>query len=185
MASGKFINFCIDYATHTDKEQAALILAKVNTLITAGSKGALITYSANYSQTVTIEETYKANEWNTHTSGANQASVMREMLSLLGTTNKALQGKMRIAPITTMPGGTIYAPLFSKEDFHLGIVVSDLVNIKAYLEAGWDVLGWQNQDTVGSTTHPYAVGGGVKANLPKAINDMIQNTLIGYHNTYK
>ena len=185
MATGKFINLYIDYANHTDKEQATIILAAANKQITAGSKGVCITYSANYLQTVTIEETYRANQWNTYTSGANQASVMREMLTLLGSSEKQLQGKMRIAPITTMSGGTKYASLFSKEDFHLGIVVSDLVSIKAYLEAGWDILGWQNQKTVGSITHPYAVGGGVKANMSKAINTMIQNTLIDYHTNYK
>jgi hypothetical protein len=110
---------------------------------------------------------------------------MISMLSLLGTpTYDKLQGTMRIAPISTMPGGTKYASLFSKEDFHLGIVVSDLVRIKAYLDAGWDVLGWQNQKTVGDVKHPYAIGGGI-ASLPVVINNMIQNTLIDYHNDYK
>ena len=49
--------------------------------------------------------------------------------------------------------------------------------------AGWDVLGWQNQQTVNNPQHPYAIGGGV-ARLPPAVDDKIQKTLMEFAKNY-
>jgi hypothetical protein len=95
-----------------------------------------------------------------------------------------LQGKLRIVPITTMDG-------FENNDrdkpwnqIHLDIVKTDLDRIKAYLEDGWDILGWQNQATVSDPKHPYAIGGGI-ASLSTAISNVIQKTLIQFATIYK
>jgi len=186
MSKGNFINFYLDYSKHSNQEQAKMILSKAQELLKAGAKGVAIIYSANYGQTVEIEKTYLAGDWNTHTNGANQATVIHDMLSLLGSSESALQGKMRIAPITTMPGGTQFASHFKMPDFHLGITASDLSRIKYYMDSGWDILGWQNQETIGDVDHPYAVGGGVaKRTMPKSVGALIQSTLIKYHTQYQ
>jgi hypothetical protein len=112
----------------------------------------------------------------------NQADVMSSMESLLGSEYQALQGKIHILPITTMKGGARVDPW--NDDVLMGIVTTDLDRIKIYLEGGWDVLGWQNQETVDNPQHPYAIGGGVAGALPPAINDKIRNTLIGYAHAY-
>lgn len=186
MNPGNFLNLVVpflkDNISVPPENQAKDILDKSLELINNGAKGVAITYSANYGQTREIERIYFAGGWNTHTDGANQAAVIRCMESLLGTDYKALQGKMRIAPITTMNAYQNCASPWN-DDVHMGIVITDLDRIKNYLEGGWDVLGWQNQTTVGNPKCPYAIGGGV-ARLPQAISDKIQNTLIGYSSKY-
>lgn len=187
MAQGLFINFDIPYlkngASVPPQEQAEEILKKAGDLIAAGAIGAAIIYSANYGQTREIEKTYFTGGWNTQTSGINQANVIMSMESLLGSKYQTLQHKMRIVPITTMNAYTdIVSPW--NDDVLMGIVVTDLDRIEIYLEAGWNVLGWQNQDTVNNPNHPYAVGGGV-AKLPTAVSDKIQSTLISYAAKYK
>jgi len=61
-------------------------------------------------------------------------------------------------------------------DVLYGLVQSDLDRIENNLATGWDVLGWQNQDTVDNGDSPYAVGGGV-AKLPHFIQTEIQSRL--------
>ena len=181
---GSFINFELDYSKSTNQQQADLILKKAQSLISSGSKGVAITYSANYGQTYKIEKTYFMGDWNTGTGGANQADVMTEMEKAMGSPPyDSLQHKMHILPITTMNGYPSADPW--SDDTHMGIVITDLYRIQIYLDAGWDVLGWQNQKTVGDPKHPYAVGGGVVASLPQAISDKIQDTLIDYSKNYK
>jgi hypothetical protein len=163
-------------------EQAESILSEATVLIKQGAKGVAITYSANYGQTRTISQVYFAGGWNTHTNGANQAAVMSCMESLLAGKYQALQGKMRIAPITTM---NAYSDPVSpwNNDVLMGIAITDLERIDTYLKGGWDVLGWQNQATVNNPDHPYAIGGGIAA-LPPAVSDKIQSTLTGYAKAY-
>ena len=186
MSHGNFVNFLLPFVDKagsgvSNQNQAEAILNKSRQLVKNGSKGVAITYSANYGQTREIQRVYFAGGWNTHTTGANQAAVMQSMESLMGKQYQDLQGKMRILPITTM--NAYHNPVSPwNNDVHMGIVITDLERIKIYLEGGWDVLGWQNQTTVG-TTHPYAIGGGI-ASLPPAISDHIQTTLSQYFNTY-
>ncbi len=135
-------------------------------LVAAGYKGAAITYSANEGQTKALEAAYAAGQYSGHIQGLNQAEVMEKLEAHLGTNWTALQLKMRIAPITTIPDpGTDPA----------AIVKSDLARIRQYLVDGWAILGWQNQDSRG-TSHPYAIGGGV-VHLTNAIKTEIQDGL--------
>ena len=162
MTTGHFVSFYLPYSKGgvavPSRNQAEEILTTAADLISKGAKGVAITYSANYGQTREIGKIYAAGGWNTHTDGAHQAEVMQDMESLLGTTYQALQGKMRIAPITTM--NAYVDPLTPWNDTVLmDVVTADLGRIKGYLDDGWSVLGWQNQDTVDKPKRPYAVGG--------------------------
>lgn len=165
---GQFISFYLPYSSKTgdSKNQAQAIADETSKRIKKGSPGVAITYSANYGQTIEIHKTYDAGNWNTHTSGANQADVMREMEALMGSTETALQGSLQIAPITTMTytdyGGNT----------HDEVIQSDLSYIKSLLDKGWDVLGWQNQDSIPK----YAVGGKISKMTP-AQKMLIQNAL--------
>lgn len=186
MNKGQFIKFnlpyLIDSAVVSSLSQAKEVLIKTETLLANGAKGVGITYSANYGQTREIEKTYFAGGWNTKTSGANQAGVIREMESLLESQYQSLQGKIHILPITTM--NACEKPVNPwNEDIHMGIVVTDLNRIKTYLECNWNVLGWQNQETVDNAQYPFAVGGGV-ATLPPAISNKIQSTLKEHSSSY-
>ena len=180
-AQGKFINFCLDYSKLSSQQQAEKILKKADELVGNASKGVAITYSANYGQTRKIQQVYLAGGWHTQTNGSNQAQVMHAMESLLADTYQHLQGKLRIVPITTMNAYENPVEPWNN-GVHMGIVITDLDRIWAYLENGWSILGWQHQKTVNSTTHPYAVGGGI-ANVPESISQNIQKTLMGYANT--
>lgn len=184
---GAFISFNLPYVDDdgnlvSPEAQAETILSQVTPLMMHGFAGVAITYSANYGQTRMIEQTYFMGGWNTQTNGANQAEVMASMETLLGTSQyQAFQGKMRIVPITTLNAYT--NPLSPwNDDVLLGIVFTDLERIKIYLDAGWAVLGWQNQHTVNTAT-PYAVGGGV-VQLPQTVSETIQSTLINYADNY-
>lgn len=180
---GQFIDFYLPFIDAAgnrvaDSEQAQQILTKATALIAAGAKGVAITYSANYDQTVEIGKTYGAGDWNTHTSGSNQASVMMNMEILMGSTESALAHTMRIAPITTMTYNTIgngYGGHTHKE-----VVEQDLKNIKSLLDDGWAVLGWINQKSKPN----YGVGGGVTKSLPTELKDLIQTTLKQYSKSY-
>lgn len=189
MKTGIFVNFNIPYSkggkTVPSQSQAEEILKKAKELLDAGAKGVGIIYSANYGQTRKIEQVYFAGGWNTQTGGANQADVIREMESLLGTTpHQQLQGRMRIIPITTMNAYAGDGPIEDwNDDVLRGIVTTDLDRIKSYLEGDWYVLGWQNQKTVDDDKHPYAVGGGT-TQLPPVVSDQVQNTLINYAKQY-
>jgi hypothetical protein len=60
-----------------------------------------------------------------------------------------------------------------------------LDRINNYLQDGWDVLGWQNQDNNSKKDeeNPYAIGGN-NAKPAKLVSDKIQSTLIGYAKKY-
>ncbi len=187
MSTGHFINFYLPFKENgvgvSYTEQAKRIIAKAQELIKNGAPGVAITYSANYGQTLTIEKTYAADDWNTHTSGGNQAMVMVELEQLLGSTDQSLQGLLQIAPITTMNGGGV--PESQWDDaFHTKVVTQDLDRIDTQLRNGWDILGWQHQGTINDPTHPYAVGGGYASGLPDFISDNIQQALIGFAKAY-
>jgi hypothetical protein len=190
MLVGTFINFLIPFNKDgrglSAEDQAKAILQKGQELIKSGAKGVGILFSANYGQTCTIEETYQKGEWLTGTDGAHQAKVMCLMESLLNTDiYKRLQGKVRIVPITTM---NAYDPAHLVKPWndrvHLEIVKTDLGKIKTYLEEGWDILGWQNQETIKNSRHPYAIGGGV-ARISTNIANEIQDTLLQYALNFK
>jgi hypothetical protein len=175
MSAGTFIDFYLSYAGVSAEDQAKAILQKGRELIQAGAKGVGITYSANYGQTRTIEETYQKGAWYTGTIGAGQAKVMHAMENLLKSDPyQDLQGKVRIMPITTM---TFEHTKYAWNEMHMGVVKTDLARIKKYLDDGWTILGWQNQDTVKKKDHPYAVGGGVASDIQAEVVEEIQNTL--------
>lgn len=187
MQNGTFITYYLPYRDNdtaiSPKEQAKRILANAKALIEEGTKGVAITYSANYGQTRKINKTYTAGDCKTGTDGLNQAGVMKAMETLLEQeTFRELKCKVRIAPVTTM--NALADPVNPwNEGVLLHLVEKDLKNIQKLLDAGWDVLGWQNQDTIDNSAHPYAVGGGV-ATLPKGVSEKIQNTLISFSKTY-
>ncbi len=187
MSAGAFINFLLPFKKGgigvSAEDQAKAILQKSQELIKNGSKGVGIIYSANYGQTRKIEKTYQKGEWFTGTDGANQATVMHNLESLMSSdAYKNLQGKLHIVPITTMNGFDGVNPW--NDQVHMTIVKTDLDRIKNYPEDGWDILGWQNQNTVNDTGHPYAIGGGI-ASIPANISNEIQKTLIQYAKDYK
>jgi len=183
MSVGKFVNIALDFNKLSSVEQATQILSAGSKLLTKGVKGVAITYSANYGQTRTIENVYFAGGWDTQTDGANQAAAIAAMETLLGTTNQDLQGKIRIAPITTMNAYDAPADPWN-DDVLMGIVTTDLDRIERYLMSDWCILGWQNQNTVNNKKHPYAVGGGVSSGFPQAVSDKVQTTLIGFSGKY-
>jgi hypothetical protein len=169
---GAFIDFFLEYRPRgstqglTADQEAVEMLKACEKLVAAGYLGAAITYSANEDQTKALEAAYAAGVYTAHISGLNQAVVMERLEDHLGNNYTALQLKMRIAPITTIPNvGTDPA----------AIVKSDLARIRQYLTDGWAILGWQNQDSRG-TKDPYAIGGGV-AHLSNAIKAEIQGGL--------
>ncbi len=177
MMKGVFIDFNVPYSKDgvsvLPQNQAEDILKKANDLVINGAKGVAIIYSANYGQTREIEKVYFTGGWKTQTNGANQAAVMNCLELLLSSKYSTLQGKMRILPITTMNAYDNPVNPWNN-DVLMGIVTTDLERIKIYLEGGWNVLGWQNQNTVSNPKHPYAIGGGV-AKLPQAVSDKIQS----------
>jgi len=193
MSTGKFHDFYLAYVKYTDpkkvekdaRRQAEAILQTCSELINKdGSKSVGIIYSANYGQTRMIERVYFAGGYNTGTNGDAQATVMCEMEALLGSTYNSLQGKMHILPITTLNANV--QPW--NENIHLGIVRTDLDRIDNYLQDGWDVLGWQNQDNNSGKDpkNPYAIGGknAKPPNFPKLVSDKIQSTLIDFAKKY-
>ena len=180
---GMFVNLNLNYQVLSSEQQAEKILSKAAELVADKAKGVAITYSANYGQTRKIQQVYFAGGWNTETNGANQAAVIHAMESLLAGTYKHLQDKMRIVPITTMNAYDHPVTPWN-QDVHMGIVITDLDRIQMYLEAGWYIFGWQNQETVNDQSHPYAVGGGI-ASLSDAVSSKVQKTLISYADKYK
>ena len=182
--SGAFIKFYLEYshtvdgkrAGHGNKEQADIILTKAKELMDdKGYPGVAIIYSANEGQTRALAKAYANDEYTAHISGMNQAQVMHAMESYLGTDDWSdLQMKMRIAPITTIAN--------SSDDW-ADIVSNDLDNIEALLKKGWAVLGWSNQGC-NDTSHQYAIGGGVNANLRSDIETNIQTTLVKFATDY-
>ena len=184
--AGVFIDFLLAYEENgrfiSSQMQAQTIIDKAKALLANGAAGVAITYSANFGQTQKIAETYQIGAWNTETGGSNQADVMMAMENLLGSTATELQGKLRIAPITTMT----YTDYGGKT--HAKVITDDLAAIKALLEQGWVILGWINQ----VSAPDYAVGGGIANSLdaqgmprfPKSLSDFVQMTLKGFSSNY-
>src|SRR5262249_50852004 len=178
--AGHFVNYYLPYhengAAVPSDQQAVRILKTAQSLLAGGAIGVAITYSANYEQTQTIDQTYATGGWYTGTSGANQAAVMAAMESLERTAAwSLLQGKVRIASITTMT----YSNYGGKT--HDQVIVDDLANIKALLNAGWTVLGWINN----SSKPNYAVGGGVAGGqFTAAESAAVQAALRGFAAVY-
>ena len=179
MRNGTFHPFLLPYRIDgrlVDPEtQARQIAQAAQALLTEAVPGVGILYSANYGQTREITRTYHAGGWDTGTNGSNQAAVMTALENLLTVDFAELRGRLHILPITTMNAYTDPVPDWNA-DVLRGIVTSDLARVAAYLQAGWHVLGWQNQDTVDDVRHPYAIGGGV-ATLPAEVDRLIQGEL--------
>ncbi|WP_067583119.1 hypothetical protein [Endozoicomonas ascidiicola] len=162
----------LDFKKDNNKTQAQKILLQAQTLLKNNPDlpGVAVTYSANHEQTLKIIDTYNKGNGFTGTNGSNQAAVMCEMEKLLGTAQfKHLQGKMRIAPITTMKRDGSPA---SDEEFKTSIK-----NMETLTRNGWHILGWQNQDTKINTAKPFAIGGGVSKAMPADHQRQIQNRL--------
>jgi len=186
MKKGKFLKFYLpwkkDNQIISSTDQATSILNEAKELIANGSLGVLITYSANYGQTRDINKIYNSGEWLTGISGAHQAQVMAEMERLMGNEFLDIQTKVRIGPITTM--NAYVDPVDPFNEFVLAsLSFKDLENLRQMLEQGWDVLGWQNQETVGNDSAPFAVGEGV-ATLPPEVTSIIQSMLKAYARVY-
>jgi len=65
----------------------------------------------------------------------------------------------------------------------LGAITADLDRIETQLKNGWALLGWQNQLSVLSKEHPYAIGGGIQK-LDPVIDSTIQSRLKGFKAEY-
>jgi hypothetical protein len=183
MKTGQFINYSAPYGgIHTPDHEATKLLDTADSLMKAGCKGVGYIYSANYGQTRTIQKTYFNGDWNSNTSGANQALLIMAVEKLLGDAAYThLQGLVRIMPITTMNAYDHPLPTWN-DDIHIGILNTDLDRIEYYLQCGWSILGLQDQD---SNAHkPYAIGGNI-ANMSQAVSDFIQHTLIKFSQTYQ
>lgn len=183
---GSFVNLNIPFLSDgqliSSEVQAVHILQTAKLYIGKGYKGAAITYSANYGQTRAIVHTYQSGEWRTGIDGANQASVMHAMEDLQNVVAYAcLQGLVHIAAITTMNGGSPPTDPWN-DDVWLKIIDTDLDRIRLYMDSGWVVFGWQNQNTVDDPASPYAIGGGV-VSLPPAVSDHIQEGLMAFKNS--
>jgi len=169
MARGAFIDFLLSYEGRTADWQAVAILTKGKQLLAAGYPAVAITYSANEDQTRKLIEVYAKGQYTARIIGENQAEVMTAMETQLGKGEwTALQMKMQIAPITTIP---------RKGTDPLKIVQDDIARIRKQLDKGFAILGWQNQTTVGSLQHPYAIGGGIQKQLPSDVERAIQGGL--------
>lgn len=149
---GALVPFELTFTGRSPDDQARLILQEARGRLVAGALGVGITYSANLGQGESIRTVYESGGWNTHTGGANQASVMTAMETLEGTEFADVQKKLRIVPITTMS----YQPLPSGITMD-DIVVADLAAIRDLITQGWTVLGWINE----AGSDHFAVGGGV------------------------
>lgn len=179
MTRGAFIDFPLVYddgINHglSNGQQAQTILTAARTLLSQGYPIVAILYSANASQTSDIEKAYAEGRYSAGIVGANQAQVMSALEDKLGTDSRDLQLKIRIAPITTIP-----APQMDP----LVAVKADLDRIEAQLKNGWALLGWQNQLSVLSKEHPYAIGGGIQQLKPD-IDSTIQSRLKGFKAEY-
>ncbi len=152
---GRFVDFVLTYQGKTADDQAREIIRRADELFDEGSAGVGITYSADADQTRRIREVYAAGGWDTGTSGANQAEVIEDMEAIERGERRDLQGRIRIAPITTMTYTDFGGKTLDQ------VIGEDLAAINALLADGWDVLGWVNDPDSGR----YAVGGGVSAQV--------------------
>jgi hypothetical protein len=178
-----FIPFYLEYKIGDEgaAQQARAILAEISKCRELGYKKVGIIYSANAQQSKRIRETYALGQWHTHTSGANQADVMRVIEALLNTDEfKALQNVFRILPITTCA----WAGGGGRVDNNL--LTTDLIAITDFIaEEGHVVLGWQNQDSVRREAGPYAIGGGISQQLTPEQDEEIQALLVQLSQEYQ
>ncbi|MCX7120539.1 MAG: hypothetical protein NTZ67_01990 [Gammaproteobacteria bacterium] len=180
--NGAFIPFRVDFQDGDKKaisaiEQAKKILDEVALLHAAGFEKVGITYSADQAQTTKINTTYKTSEWNTGTSGANQAEVMAATEQLLKEEKyRHLQSVFRIIPITTMD----YKKKNNRaEDNDVNDCLS---SAEEFLKNGGALLGWQNQLSNGDR---FAIGGGVAAKTqPSEQKDAILRKLLEFKGWY-
>ncbi len=171
--------FCMDYKQLNPKAQAEQILAKADEILKSHPEipGVAITYSANHDQTMDIINCYNNKQWRTGVSGSNQAEVMKELEQLQGDGQRYqhLQHKMRIAPLSTMKY-TSSNETKAVTDQELKVSLDYLGKLVA---DGWQVLGWQNPESLKNRDAPFAVGGGVSQVMPEAHKELIQSTLMG------
>lgn len=164
----------------SSKQQAIQILDTATTALSLQDAACVyITYSANQGQTERIAQAYKDGDWKTGIGGANQADVMHTMEDLMASEAKytELQGKMKIAPITTIPNNTDLT-VWS------GVINHDLNRIKGYLQGSNIVFGWMNQDTAPKFAHALNSPTGVVKSFPAQISDLVQNALIEFAKDY-
>ena len=159
---GLFLDFFLPYDSRnreSPRQQAQSMLNMAEAIIHEGNApGVAITFSANQNQSQKIHDSYRRNQWFTEIEGPNQGEVMRHVETLQRDSAQyiGLQGQVHIAPITT-----VYNDDQDDGDINRG-VRSDLEKIKSdYLDRGWVVLGWQNQDSVAQGSARYAIGGGL------------------------
>jgi hypothetical protein len=189
---GQFVPFYLDFSKCSNAEQAVIILESVraisrqfrgiNTDIKVG-----ITYSANERQTGAIAEAYARGDFDTRTTGANQAEVMAEIEKLLRTdAYQDCRPVFRIIPITTIP---------NLKAHHRARVEEDIKKERQFLQDGNVILGWVNQNGLKPSNpelllisgmflrpdavHSYAIGGGIATtSFPQALSDLVQNTFL-------
>lgn len=172
----KVIPLTLDFTQLNDQEQAREILDMAHKLLGEQPQlpGVAITYSANHVQTREILKTYRNGEYYTGVAGANQANVMHEMEVLLKTNPRYrnLQGRVRIAPISTMKYGKSGILPVTDREFAMS---TD--NITSLMNQGWCIIGWCNQFTENKDA-PFAIGGGVSNGVtPQKHLDQIQQLL--------
>ncbi len=174
--TGLFIDITLDFSKSSNNEQAEQILLEVQQHYNIGYTKIGIIYSANYQQTISINEHYENEIWITGTSGGNQADVICKVEKLLKNKYQDLCGKFRILPITTceFSGG-----IGKVEDIWLE---KDLNSIEKFLNEGGVVLGWKNQKS--NKKKPYAIGGGVARQLTNEQNANIQGRLKSFKIDY-
>lgn len=172
MESGHFIPFLLRFKDKSGaivpaEEQARQIVSKVQQVLEDGALGVALLYSANYRQSQMIRETYASNHWKTGVAGTNQAAVIQCVEHFMEHPFKNLQGRFRVAPVTTMTYDHYDGQQLQE------VVLEDLQSIRTLLEGGWHVLGWMNQET---QPH-YAIGGGVSGVMDPTLKDTIQRSL--------
>lgn len=162
----------IDFSKNSAQQQAMQILDKVQALYQLGHERVGITYSANQEQTEQIKVTYGSGQWQTKTSGANQAAAIAAVEHLLATAKyQHVQTVFRIVPITTMDYRKGNLTALNSD------VKQSLEDASQFIDDGGYLLGWANQLTYGSV----AIGGGVAARSQtpeqkKMIEQWINNT---------
>ena len=164
----------IDYSKNNAQAQARKILNEARRQHKNGATFVGLTYSANHEQTIKILDTYKNNNWQTGTFGANQAQVIADIERFLETEYKDLQQVFRIVPITTMNySGAKNCASDDEIQFSLDAATKFLEQSDAV------TLGWRNQDTVDKKQ--LAIGGGIALKiLTENQQEMIQKWVNQY-----
>lgn len=159
---GYFRAIEVHYSNNADdaNRQAIFILDHIRQLLLNEPELIVgLTYSANENQTIRIRETYANNNWNTKTSGSNQAMVIAAIEKQLANDYQDLQSVFRILPITTIPTQAEH----QSESGRAAVLTEDLEAIRQFASTpNHLVLAWQNQlKNDRSQFSKYAIGGGV------------------------